>query len=229
MKLCPRCKTPYHDETLNFCLSDGTALISGSDRLSEQTLVRPVHLPRSAEAKKGVNPIFVYLLTGLVALLSVATLVFWLRSERAALPSPNVDNIDRVTPTITPKPGTTPDIAAEREALDREKQKLADERRKLDARKTPAPVNVATPPLTAGNWFIVLGSYPKSQPEQATRRLSYVQSLGHDASIVDTDNYPGLRDGYYSVVLGPYAKDDAKRILTAIKQRIRDAYVKAAV
>ena len=28
MKLCPKCKTTYSDDTLRFCLSDGTSLIS---------------------------------------------------------------------------------------------------------------------------------------------------------------------------------------------------------
>ncbi len=80
---------------------------------------------------------------------------------------------------------------------------------------------------SAGNWFVILGSYPKSQLEKANQRLRYVQSLGYEASIIDTNNYSGLRGGLYSVVLGPYSKTDAQRLLASIKPTIRDAYAKS--
>lgn len=35
MKECPQCKTTYSDETLNFCLADGTALIEAGGREPE--------------------------------------------------------------------------------------------------------------------------------------------------------------------------------------------------
>ena len=36
MKFCPRCSETYADESLNFCLSDGTPLQAGSGSLSDQ-------------------------------------------------------------------------------------------------------------------------------------------------------------------------------------------------
>lgn len=80
---------------------------------------------------------------------------------------------------------------------------------------------------SAENWFVILGSFPKSQLARANQRLKYVRSLGYEASIVDTDNYAGLRDGFYSVVLGPYSKSDAKRFLRSIRPVIHDAYAKS--
>lgn len=86
---------------------------------------------------------------------------------------------------------------------------------------------VATAQPSAGNWFVILGSFPKSQSENANQRLRYIQNLGYQASIIDTDDYSGLRDGFYSVVLGPYSKAAAQRSLSSIRTRIRDAYVKS--
>ena len=96
----------------------------------------------------------------------------------------------------------------------------------IKIRILPPRTNVST---QAGgeNWFVILGSFPKSQLKNANQRLKYVQNLGYQASIIDTDDYAGLRDGFYSIVLGPYSKADAQRSLSSIRSRIRDAYVKS--
>ena len=40
MKKCPQCQSSYTDDTLSYCLSDGTTLIF-DENISEQTLQLP--------------------------------------------------------------------------------------------------------------------------------------------------------------------------------------------
>jgi hypothetical protein len=80
---------------------------------------------------------------------------------------------------------------------------------------------------SGGIWFVVLGSYPKSQPEKSDQRLVYVQGLGYNATVVDTDKYPGFKGGLYSVVIGPYSRSDAQSQLGLVKTSISDAYIKS--
>ena len=42
MKRCPECRRDYTDETLNFCLDDGAALLDGPSSLEPQTSVLPI-------------------------------------------------------------------------------------------------------------------------------------------------------------------------------------------
>jgi len=87
----------------------------------------------------------------------------------------------------------------------------------------------ATPisPPTDGTWFVVLGSFPRSEREKADQRLQSIQGSGYQASLIDTDNYPGLRSGLWAVVLGPYSKAGAKSVVDQVKVVRRDAYVKS--
>ncbi len=41
MKRCSQCNRTYTDETLNFCLDDGTALVSTKDALTDENIARP--------------------------------------------------------------------------------------------------------------------------------------------------------------------------------------------
>src|SRR2546429_8270022 len=48
MKRCPTCKRTFEDETLSFCLDDGTPLIAATRPDSEETLVLPSRSDRGA-------------------------------------------------------------------------------------------------------------------------------------------------------------------------------------
>jgi hypothetical protein len=39
MKHCPKCKSTFTDDSLDYCVSDGTRLVSGSNASSQETLV----------------------------------------------------------------------------------------------------------------------------------------------------------------------------------------------
>ena len=74
MKQCPQCRTTYTDDTLKFCLADGTFL---SEMGEEETAVRPavrvdippplVVAPHSPATKKSGFPI-VKILIGVLVL-----------------------------------------------------------------------------------------------------------------------------------------------------------------
>ena len=83
MKQCPQCGSTYSDDTLNFCLTDRTSLVSVPETDGEDTVVRdyPVgETTRVASAGPGVSPLFKYLAIGLgvlLLLLAGAGLAAW--------------------------------------------------------------------------------------------------------------------------------------------------------
>ena len=78
----------------------------------------------------------------------------------------------------------------------------------------------------SGSWFVVLGSYPKTERYKANERLSYLKGSGYDAYIVDTDSYPNLKGGLWSVVMGPYSKNYAKEMMDNLRPLVPDIYIK---
>jgi serine/threonine protein kinase len=86
--------------------------------------------------------------------------------------------------------------------------------------------NLSESELRAASWFVVLGSYSKADLEKANQRLKFIQGLGHDARIVDTDDYPNLRRGLWAVVMGPYAKPAARKVAQGLRSAVAYAYVK---
>ncbi|HRI02749.1 MAG TPA: SPOR domain-containing protein [Pyrinomonadaceae bacterium] len=230
MKRCPKCNISYPDDTLNFCLEDGNPLVYLFDSPSEETVLRTSQgfHATAASQPKGVNPVFAYSLIGLLALLLGGGLVFLLKSESNTSSVGKNDNSQAVLKSLSTPNETNNNLKAQQDELERERQRLADERRKLDAKKAETSIQSnVTPVPSSGNWFVILGSYPKSKPDKADQRLRYVKTLGYEASIIDTNNYSGLRGGLFAVVLGPYSKVDAQRVLSSVKPSIRDAYAKS--
>jgi hypothetical protein len=57
MKICPRCSQTYADESLNFCLNDGSALTPAGDFQTQPTfLINQPRQPLSQQQFGGVNP-----------------------------------------------------------------------------------------------------------------------------------------------------------------------------
>ena len=235
MKRCPHCNQTYPDDDLNFCLSDGGQLVFVSDSSFEETVIRPSSFFQqpSPPVKQGVNPMFAYLAIGLLALVVGGAVVMWIKSDSSASSiAKNEPPTNASTPTeqkIVVSNEQKDNLKQEQDALEKERQKIADERKKLEAKKneTFSSPTTRTSQPSSGTWFVVLGSYPKYENEKANQRLRYVQSLGYDATIVDTNNYPGFKGGLYSVVVGPYSKSDAKGLLGRMKSSVSDAYIKS--
>lgn len=105
MKHCPTCLQHYADETLNFCLSDGTALIQTREQAEVETVIIPskVSVNSPQLVRQGVNPVFAYLAIALLALVLGGGIVFWLKSDMPISNSVKNGNSDVVSPVNTNK------------------------------------------------------------------------------------------------------------------------------
>ncbi len=111
MKQCPQCKQTYSDENLNFCLSDGTTLISLSASSFEETTVyhSPVVQQTRQPTKQGVNPLLIYSIIALLALIVGGGIVFLLRPSNA-VSSVSPAKAENSTPLPSPKSEETFDL-----------------------------------------------------------------------------------------------------------------------
>jgi len=89
--------------------------------------------------------------------------------------------------------------------------------------QTPTPTPTRIP---EGNWVVILGSFPKMQPDRAEQRAHLCQESGYKARIIETDDYPNLTPGLLAVVLGPYSRDQALEMRNRTRSIVRDAYIK---
>jgi serine/threonine protein kinase len=114
-------------------------------------------------------------------------------------------------------------------AFIRQGQSIPVENTQAHAQTTPPPSPRASeqPREQEGTWFVVLGSFPKSQYAKANERMQLLQRTGYSATIIDTDNYPGLKGGLWTVVLGPYSKSHANQIAAEVRSVRPDVYVKS--
>ena len=111
MKTCPTCGSAYSDDSLNFCLEDGTPLYTEDDP-DEATLVRanPARPPagvQSARTDQTINPHIIYAAAGIVALLVIIGAVFMLNRSAAVddpHPMQSVRTDSSPTATQTPPP-----------------------------------------------------------------------------------------------------------------------------
>lgn len=119
MKQCPVCKTNYTDETLNYCLADGTALsVSASEpetvlmnnfdknpmriNIPNQTAANnapPVTSPNQTVVKTGVSALIVVALVGLLLLVmaAFAGFIIYSYSSKPEIATVNSDNKNAVS------------------------------------------------------------------------------------------------------------------------------------
>jgi cell division septation protein DedD len=228
MKSCPTCNRTYADETLTYCLADGSLLSAPyqpettqripSPRItSPQTEVFPSNTARPEAFSPNRNPLPTYVIIALLALIvgggAVALINSGAKDTRTA--EPPAANPTNISNTSSASTVSTPKRNSETEAK---------------PNPTNSPSTSTTKqlsPPSSGTWFVILGSFPKSDYGAANERLQYVRGLGYDASIIDTDNYPGLRNGFWAVVMGPYSKAYATNLVDQMKSVRSDAYIKS--
>lgn len=123
MKRCSQCYQVYPDDNLNFCLSDGTALMAVSDSSFEETLIRPSPFVQQTlhPTQQGVSPLFAYSLIGLLALIVGGAIVFMLRpsNEVSSVSPAKLDNsmpLSSSSPAneIVKQPATNQNVAVVR-------------------------------------------------------------------------------------------------------------------
>ncbi|MEO6590476.1 MAG: SH3 domain-containing protein [Pyrinomonadaceae bacterium] len=185
MKLCPNCKTTYSDDSLLYCLSDGTNLISMlaaektiemtattnpirfnvPSQASDPTVFSPRIQPPTENVKNGISLWLVVPLIGIL-LLSVAALTGYILLKPSEIA---VSNSPTPTPTATATPNS--ETAALKEQLESLKKQIADQKTpvKNDSPVRPFPNdNPATPVIqtaranSPSDGFLALRSLPDS-------------------------------------------------------------------
>ena len=111
MKACPKCRQTFNDDSLGFCLLDGTPLVMTE---SEPTIVieRPVAVePKKKNTGLWVGLIIVVMLFGIVAVAGILMLIF---SDRSGGTNINVSvaNASPSPKSATPKPTPSPTAAS---------------------------------------------------------------------------------------------------------------------
>lgn len=91
----------------------------------------------------------------------------------------------------------------------------------------PKPPVDKAPSPTTGTWLVILQTLSKAERGKADQRTSVLRSLGYEARVVDTNQYPKLRNGFLAVVLGPYSKNEAQNALKKVRSVAPDSYLKS--
>jgi hypothetical protein len=151
MKKCPTCSRLFADESLSYCLDDGSPLTSSADSDATQVyMARPTtpppttvavqYRPTSTKpARQGVNPVVVYVLIAMLALVVGGGIMALLRPGAAS---------QTPSPTPTPK---------------QESMASVNERRDTSNLSSPSSTPMQTPqPLAIPRQTPVTDSYPGS-------------------------------------------------------------------
>lgn len=109
MKTCPRCSQTFSDDTLSFCLNDGTPLVGLESqptlRMSQPTVIAV----RPAEKKKGRAALWAGLAVLMMVVVGAAALAgIYLYSQRD---SANANRRTAADTSGTPRPGAAPRTA----------------------------------------------------------------------------------------------------------------------
>ena len=154
MKRCPSCRRRYSDDSLNFCLDDGSTLFAEPD--SEPTLISPtVAAPAritSSPSQSSIPSHRWVLLAGIVLLavmLGGGAVALLYRINRWDSP-----NVERTSTTSPATPETKPSESAP------------------DKSNRPTPVPAKSPNLS-GEWSMVNTIERTSYPAYANLRIGY--------------------------------------------------------
>ena len=204
MKQCPACKTTYTDETLRFCLADGSALTALGDE--QATFVRPageqmrVEIPHDAPPPSQFQPVsqpsqssgsglkILLAVVGLglliLVILGVAGGIYYFSTgekgtvANSGSPSPN----KTASPIASPSPkDETADLKNQIANLERMINEQKNQNRAVNAPPStvPNPNNIGTTARvnSPGDGFLALRSFPSS--ETGTRILK----IPHGATV----------------------------------------------
>jgi hypothetical protein len=95
------------------------------------------------------------------------------------------------------------------------------------ANTPPASPKETVPSASGGTWFVILGSFSKSERARADQRRDYFVGKGWNPTVIDTDLYPGLADGLWAVVIGPSSQAEAKELAATLKGNGEQVYAKS--
>jgi cell division septation protein DedD len=82
-------------------------------------------------------------------------------------------------------------------------------------------------PSSTETWLVILSTFPKAERSKADQKIRLFRSLGYDAQLVETDDYPNLRKGFLAVIIGPQSKSVAEGILSKVRSAAPGSYIKS--
>ena len=208
MKTCPTCHRTYSDDTLAFCLDDGSPLSSydsGATRIIPAGRVVPdatmASISPQPQQPRGqtfsstaittndrkTNPLL-YVIIALLVLIAGGGLVALLIFGRSSSMKSNVENVaaNNQPDSVRQKQ----DLENQQAELDRERQRLEDERKKLESQKTK-PVETTAPSVdSTARISFRRGSVEETISGVVARSKSYVlkAKAGQNLSATVTSN-----------------------------------------
>lgn len=213
MKLCPKCKTTYSDESLLFCLSDGTNLISmpSADKTiemtgtthpmrvdvptqSEPTYFAPAIPPQTQNTRHGINPWLVAPLITIL-LLSVVGLVGYIFLKPTEVAVSNT-----ATPSPPANATSNNDTAALKEELESLKKQIEGQKTpvKNDSAVRPFPNDTPITPViqtaranSPGDGFLALRSIPDAKNGTMLAKIPH----GTNLEIIGCQKSPSQTSG----------------------------------
>ncbi|MDR3134905.1 MAG: SPOR domain-containing protein [Deltaproteobacteria bacterium] len=76
-------------------------------------------------------------------------------------------------------------------------------------------------------WLVIVESIPKDKRAEAEQSQARHKRRGVTLEIVDTDAYPRLKGGMWTLASGPYDTErEAQEAAAAIKPKVRDLMVR---
>lgn len=200
MKQCPSCRTTYTDETLSFCLADGTPL---TDAVEQVTVVGSgrgdpmrVEIPQSGvptapfvpvqtvahAAPEGSNTMKIVLVVGLLGAMVVAAvggaaaLIYFNKDTRVAEPAGN-----NTKGSPTPKPDNTNEL---RDQIANLEKRLNDQKNSDKTTATP-PLVMPSPSTTQTtaransprDGFLALRSLPSAETGERIIKIPHGASV----------------------------------------------------
>jgi hypothetical protein len=93
----------------------------------------------------------------------------------------------------------------------------------LSQRLDPPPAAA----LGAQVWLVIVESIPKSARTEAERSLARHKRRGLELELLDTDAYPLLKSGMWTLAMGPFdTKVEADAAAAVLKPKVRDLMVR---
>ncbi|MEP6788823.1 MAG: LCCL domain-containing protein [Acidobacteriota bacterium] len=142
MKECPKCGQTFNDDSLGFCLLDGTALVMPE---SQPTVVieRVVATPKKKNTGLWVGLIIVVMLFGIIAVAGILMLLFSNRGDTA-----NANNRNGVNVSPSPKPSTPKPAPSSTAALPTPTVDMSNPTAKIDESDEIIPISWTTAAAT---------------------------------------------------------------------------------
>ena len=175
MKRCPACQQTYSDD-ISFCLMDGTPLKTEFDE-ERSTLIREPRAPVQANIQSRKFPLVGCLVIALLALIAVGVVtgVVFLIRDSSKVPVNQTNISSNVDSNTVNKPASN--LQDQQAEIERQKQELANERKKLDDQKkiplTNANVPAAVDPPTSRITFH-RGSVEETVTGSVVKKRTYV-------------------------------------------------------